>query len=90
MTDDPQEILKTAGVECVEVEKFYRDYHHFRRTDVPWSALDAIEALALLVARYKGMLERAVVMSLPLREASTNSELFTLTMADLESRWEKR
>ena len=89
MTDEPQEILRDAGVECAELEKFYRDYHYFRQKDVPWSALDAIEALARLVAKYKWQLDNIFTEATEVGKAEGFyfHESVEANLADLNRRW---
>lgn len=63
MTDDPREILKAAGAECAELDAYLAIDYEFsdkRYWEITDDAHTAILALALLAAKYEGMLRLAM------------------------------
>ena len=60
LSDDPHAILKAAGVECPEFDVWYaNESHEWQGTE----ELDAILALARLVAKYKTKLDSRAALT---------------------------
>jgi len=100
MADDPREVLKAAGVECVEVDELWndlapywcpdcheeheREYSELNRR-IAGDAVDAILALAQLVAKYKWQREIQVVGCLDYNGAIARLDQYWEThVAELE------
>lgn len=87
MSEDPREILKSAGVECAEVDALYVD-GRYDMGKVDDYADDVILALARLVAKYKWQRDEDIRIGYVGGDPAP--DVFADAVADLERRWEER
>ena len=97
LLDDPREILKAAGVECAEVEKYLRVKDEDAKMWEGWNATndaghECILALARLVAKYKWQRDGCArnLDAFPLTRDWRTGSFFTDHIADLDARWKAR
>ncbi len=89
MSDNPEEILGEAGIECSELSAYHRIAPRFLAPEDYYPGKDALVALARLVAKYKWLYTNGVEFGLTCMQDDWNQRDVDRIMAREEAGWEK-